>query len=244
MYVTKRILIVDDNEVVRHTLRKFLSGDVGVEVCGEAASGRDAIEKAVELKPDLIVMDQRMPISDGLQTAQRMRNLQITAPIILFTMFAENIPAHPRSSYGGALQRFGCHHSGARGVAKSILIVDDSIAVREAVRGLVTDQLGLEVCGEAADGLGALEQLANLCPDLILLDMAMPGMNGLQTARQIRINSVRVPIILFTNYSDAIRPEVVRGAGINAAVSKSNVKELMQQIEILLASGPSRAASA
>lgn len=127
---------------------------------------------------------------------------------------------------------------------KSILIVDDSIAIRDAVRDLVNAQPGLEVCGEAVDGMDALEQVANLTPDLVILDMAMPGMNGLQTARQMRINSVRVPIILFTNYSDAIRPEVLRGAGINAAVSKSNVKELMQQIEILLASGPSRAASA
>jgi CheY-like chemotaxis protein len=100
MYVTKRILIVDDNEVVRYTLRKFLSGDAGVEVCGEAASGRDAIEKAVELKPDLIVMDQRMPISDGLQTAQKMRTMQISAPIILFTMFAETIPAHLAQAAG------------------------------------------------------------------------------------------------------------------------------------------------
>jgi CheY-like chemotaxis protein len=128
-------------------------------------------------------------------------------------------------------------------VPKSILIVDDNIAVREAVRGLITDQLGLEVCGEAADGQGALEQVANLTPDLILLDMAMRGMNGLQTARQMRINSVRVPIILFTNYSDAIRPEVIKSSGINAVVSKSNLKELVQQIETLLAS-ESNAASA
>jgi CheY-like chemotaxis protein len=100
MYVTKRILIVDDNEVARYTLRKFLSGDAGVEVCGEATSGRDAIEKAVELKPDLIVMDQRMPISDGLQTAQKTRTMQISAPIILFTMFAETIPAHLAQAAG------------------------------------------------------------------------------------------------------------------------------------------------
>jgi DNA-binding NarL/FixJ family response regulator len=92
--VPKRILIVDDNEVVRYTLRNFLSREGDVEVCGEAVSGREAIEKALELKPDLIVMDQRMPISDGLQTAQKMRTMQISAPIILFTIFAESIPAH------------------------------------------------------------------------------------------------------------------------------------------------------
>jgi CheY-like chemotaxis protein len=100
MYVTKRILIVDDNEIARYTLRRLLTGEVGVEICGDAASGCDAIEKALELKPDLIVMDQRMPISDGLQTAQRMRTMQITAPIILFTMFAESIPAHLAQAAG------------------------------------------------------------------------------------------------------------------------------------------------
>jgi two-component system vancomycin resistance associated response regulator VraR len=62
-----------------------------VEVCGEAASGHDGIKKAVQLKPDLIIMDQKTPISDGLQTAQQIRAIQILALIILFTMFAETI---------------------------------------------------------------------------------------------------------------------------------------------------------
>jgi CheY-like chemotaxis protein len=69
-------------------------------VCGEAASGQEAIEKAVRLKPDLIVIDQKMPISDGLQTAQKIRTMQISAPIILFTMFAETIPAHLAQTAG------------------------------------------------------------------------------------------------------------------------------------------------
>jgi CheY-like chemotaxis protein len=73
--------------------------------------------------------------------------------------------------------------------------------------------------------------------------MAMPDMNGLETARQLRLNSVNVPIILFTNYSDALRPDVATAAGINAVVSKSNTRDLMQRIEDLLGIG-SRKASA
>jgi CheY-like chemotaxis protein len=126
---------------------------------------------------------------------------------------------------------------------KRVLIVDDNQTVRNTIRNFLTSRTALEVCGEAADGSRCIGQGGKPLPGLILLDMAMPDMNGLETARQLRLNSVNVPIILFTNYSDALRPDVATAAGINAVVLKSNTRDLMQRIEDLLGIG-SRKASA
>jgi DNA-binding NarL/FixJ family response regulator len=119
-------------------------------------------------------------------------------------------------------------------VSKCILIADDSGAIRAATRHSLESPPGIEVCGEAIDGLDAVEKARCLKPDLIVLDLAMPRMNGLQAARQLRAMMVRAPIILFTLHADAVPPQVAVAAGISAVVSKMNLPALRQQIESLL----------
>jgi len=79
-----RILIVDDHEVVRVGLRRIL--DPMWEVCGEAANGREAIDKALELKPDLILMDLSMPLMDGMEAIRRIRKLGIPTIIVILSL--------------------------------------------------------------------------------------------------------------------------------------------------------------
>jgi DNA-binding NarL/FixJ family response regulator len=117
---------------------------------------------------------------------------------------------------------------------KHILIVDDSEIVRTATRHLLEDETEYEVCGEAVDGVDALEKARHLSPDLIILDLQMPGMNGLQTARELRAMRVSAPIILFTMYADAVRPDDALAAGISAVVAKTNLPALRQHVENLL----------
>src|SRR5260370_25330437 len=81
----KCILIVDDNPTLRHLLRTTFENISGWEVA-EAVNGREAIDKASELKPDLIVLDLAMPIMNGLQAAPVLRRMLPTVPIILFTL--------------------------------------------------------------------------------------------------------------------------------------------------------------
>ena len=107
-------------------------------------------------------------------------------------------------------------------MAKTILIADDNDAVRRAVCEVFTRDSDFEVCGEAHDGREAIEEAQRLHPDLIIFDLSMPAMNGLDAARALRDRLVPpVPIILFTLYDDGIVEERARSAGVADVVSKS-----------------------
>jgi len=120
-------------------------------------------------------------------------------------------------------------------VTKYILLVDDSELIRLATRHFLESQTGFKVCGEALDGIDALEKASHLNPDLIILDIAIPRMNGLQTARELRARMQKMPIILFTWYADAVQPEDAEEAGITAVISKSNPAALQSHVVSLLA---------
>jgi DNA-binding NarL/FixJ family response regulator len=85
--VPKRILIVDDSAVVRKTLRQTLERHDGWEVCGEAANGREGVEKAQQLKPDLILLDSSMPVMNGLEAARQLKRLLPSVPLLMFTNY-------------------------------------------------------------------------------------------------------------------------------------------------------------
>ena len=83
-----------------------------------------------------------------------------------------------------------------------ILIADDHAVLRSGLRLLLNAQAGLEVVGEAGTGEETVEKALALRPDMLLLDIAMPGMNGLEVARQIRRQAPEVRIIVLTMYDD------------------------------------------
>jgi DNA-binding NarL/FixJ family response regulator len=80
----RRILLVDDHEVVRAGLAKLLQDSW--DICGEAGNGREAVDKVLELKPDLVVLDLSMPIMGGTAAAREIRSLSPTTKIILLSM--------------------------------------------------------------------------------------------------------------------------------------------------------------
>jgi DNA-binding NarL/FixJ family response regulator len=87
--VTKSILVVDDNAVIRRSLRHILESIEGWRVIGEAVDGRDAIEKARELKPDLIVLDLAMPVMNGLEAARELNHIMPEVPLLMYSAFAD-----------------------------------------------------------------------------------------------------------------------------------------------------------
>ena len=82
----KRVLIVDDNFGVRSLVRQIFESEPGFEISGEADNGRDAVEKAENLKPDLIILDLSMPVMTGLDAAPLLTKLLPDTRIVLFTV--------------------------------------------------------------------------------------------------------------------------------------------------------------
>src|SRR3981081_3474876 len=83
--IIKRILIADDNSRIRRVLRSFLESRTRFKVCGEAVNGLDVIEKAINLNPDLIVMDFSMPVMNGIEVGAILNRLLPGIPVILYT---------------------------------------------------------------------------------------------------------------------------------------------------------------
>src|SRR5579863_9295254 len=85
-----RILIVDDHDVVREGIRGFLSRRAGFEICGEAASGPDAIQKTSVLKPDIVVVDLKIPDIDGVEVTRRIRKICPQTEVVILTMYGSD----------------------------------------------------------------------------------------------------------------------------------------------------------
>jgi DNA-binding NarL/FixJ family response regulator len=84
----KRILIAEDETSVRTAIRTFIESRSQFEVC-EAADGNEAIHKAEACKPDLVVLDLRMPIANGIEVAARLNISMPKTPVVIFTMFED-----------------------------------------------------------------------------------------------------------------------------------------------------------
>jgi DNA-binding NarL/FixJ family response regulator len=105
---------------------------------------------------------------------------------------------------------------------KSVLLVDDNALIRHALHQSFTSQADLEVCGEAENGLDAIEKAQELHPDVIIMDLSMPVMNGLDAARALKKLMPATPLIMFSHYCDVFSANEARSAGVTAFVSKSD----------------------
>jgi DNA-binding NarL/FixJ family response regulator len=121
---------------------------------------------------------------------------------------------------------------------KRILIADDNAVVRAVVRTLIETKLGLEVCGEAVDGLDVIQQAKDLKPDVVLLDFRMPILTGIEAAPIIKGAYPHVRIVLFTMYENEISKTMARGAYIDLVVRKPDgLNTLLESIQDLMEPG-------
>ena len=119
---------------------------------------------------------------------------------------------------------------------QSILIVDDSAIVRGIIRSFLEPR-GYSVCGEASDGLEAIEKAKALKPDLIVLDLQMPRMNGVEAASALKSIMPTVPIIMFTMFSEAVTKSIGESVHVDLVVSKPDgIGKLAECVQTLLTS--------
>jgi len=106
-----------------------------------------------------------------------------------------------------------------------ILIADDHEVVRRGLRALVEARPGWAVCGEAGDGVEAVEKAVALAPDVVVLDVGMPRLGGLEAARRIQAAAPRTLLVVLSNHHDEELVRGLLGAGARAYVLKSDAAD-------------------
>jgi DNA-binding NarL/FixJ family response regulator len=120
-----------------------------------------------------------------------------------------------------------------------VLIVDDHAILREGVRALLALQADMEVVGEASDGQLALEQVQKLDPDVVLMDIAMPGLGGIEAALELRKRGARARILILSQYEDREYVRRLLKAGVAGYVLKKSAgAELANAIRAVSRGGP------
>jgi hemolysin D len=111
-----------------------------------------------------------------------------------------------------------------------ILIVDDQLVVRAKLQAALVKQPDFQVVGTAADGFSALEQIKKLPPDIVLLDIEMPGLNGLEVAKMIRHEFKDIKVIILSSHDDAQSIQKSLQSGVNGYIAKHKVNSSMVEI--------------
>lgn len=129
------VLIVDDHSVVRQGLRTFLGSEAGIEVVGEAADGAEAVEKARELVPDVVLMDIVMPGLNGIAATRQIAEISPTTRVLILTSFGEDDKVFPALKAGatGYLLKDATPEQLARAirsVASGVVSLDPDVASR------------------------------------------------------------------------------------------------------------------
>jgi DNA-binding NarL/FixJ family response regulator len=161
-----RVLLVDDHQVVRRGLRTFLEIQDDIEVVGEAADGAEGVARAEELKPDVVLMDVKMPGTDGIEALRKLRELANPAKVLIVTSFTEQRTVVPAlragaSGYvykdvdpealGGAIRSVHAGHVLLQPEVAGALLAQDAPS-NGTGRGSTLTEREREVLGLIADG--------------------------------------------------------------------------------------------
>ena len=201
-----RVVVADDHPSTRENLRYLLNAEPDLEVVGTATNGVEALRLIAELKPDVAVLDRRMPLLDGLQVADALRRDESRVRVVLFTLDADAFGQLPNgavvakdapvavllAAIRGPRDRGPVVHA-ARPLR--VLVVEDEDNTRQALVDFLSDE-GFLV-ESAVDGQEALGVAASGAIDAIVLDLWLPVLDGPAFADIWRRHpgSERVPII-------------------------------------------------
>jgi DNA-binding NarL/FixJ family response regulator len=112
---------------------------------------------------------------------------------------------------------------------RRVVVVDDSDGFRSLLQWFLGSLPEVEIVGEARNGLDAIEQVGRTKPDLVLMDVCMPKLDGLQTARKLRAEGESARIVLLTAYGDTIPRWLADEVGADDVLDKSNLGERLRE---------------
>ncbi|HWU10433.1 MAG TPA: response regulator transcription factor [Streptomyces sp.] len=162
-----KVLLVDDHQVVRRGLRTFLEVQDDIEVVGEAADGAEGVARAEELRPDVVLMDIKMPGTDGIEALRRLSELDNPAKVLIVTSFTEQrtvVPALRAGASGyvykdvdpdalaGAIRSVHAGHVLLQPEVAGALLAQDDAGGNGSGRGSTLTEREREVLGLIADG--------------------------------------------------------------------------------------------
>jgi DNA-binding NarL/FixJ family response regulator len=104
-----------------------------------------------------------------------------------------------------------------------LLLVDDEPAIRRGLRMRLALESDVEIVGEAGDGAAALEEVERLAPQVVLMDIEMPGLDGIATTNELRSRAVNAAVVVLSMHDDAATVERALAAGATAFVSKQSI---------------------
>lgn len=189
----------------------------------------------------LLGMRERLQQLGGtLEIRPRIRGTQVVASLPIEE--GERAPSSPEipvpqptSGFGQISKETG-EPVGAGASRKRILVADDHEVTRQGIRNLLQDEPDLEICGEARDGMEAVMKARQLNPDLVIMDINMPGAGGFSAARSIRQSGMPAKIIFFTTHTLRELERMSRIAGFEGFVYKTNAAhDLLRGIRTVLA---------
>jgi CheY-like chemotaxis protein len=119
-------------------------------------------------------------------------------------------------------------------MAKTILVADDNPEIRKMLHQIFESGEDYDICGEASNGQEAIDLALKHRPELIILDLSMPVMNGLEASIELKRIMPTVPIILFSQYADLGNSLLAAGLLVDRIVSKADVRNLIEHVRSLI----------
>jgi len=113
----------------------------------------------------------------------------------------------------------------------NVLLADNHAGIRRCVRNILESREGWEVCAEAATGRQAVELTAATRPDIVVLDLSMPELNGLQAAEQIHERFPEILMVILTGHDTPELSDVSKAVGVRICISKANLYELDETLD-------------
>jgi CRP/FNR family cyclic AMP-dependent transcriptional regulator len=197
-----RILIADDHAVARKQLTALLETHAGWKVCGGAENGQEAVVKAAELKPDLIILDLSMPVMDGLWAAREIAAIMPKVPILMYTQ-------HNYLEIELEAKKFG--------VRRVVSKTDDRDELFSAIDAMLSSEPSVPAGSNAA--LASANQLCSV--------PYRTQFRPLQKARRLRVSCVREGLMKSTSSLSASAEESVFKSGLSGAMSRYRDKQII-----------------
>jgi len=241
-------LIVDDSKTIRSILVRVLR-EMRFE-CHEAANGVLALEVLARIqRPEIVTINWQMPVMDGLDLIQRLRSDPMYRDLRLLMVSTEQDPDRISAAIAAGADAFlakpftdeaikqkllelGAWSAAEATASRSairVLIVDDSVAIRSILSATLGADSEIRVVGTAADGQIGLKRVAEVAPDLVLLDVEMPVMDGITMLRELRRLQPRLPVLMFSSLTErgakAALDALVAGANDYVAKPKGSSPE-------------------